>query len=177
MKQSWINPHISLRKAGPLDLGYFADKRISKHDIIIVQGGIIVTEADLDPGSLSEPHAWHAFQIERELYICPITSQPQSRDGIFLVNHSCNPNCGLRGQITLVAMRDIECNEQILFDYAMTDWGAPELGWVEMKCMCGAVNCRGQVGLKDWENKDLQVKYNGYFSRYIQDRIDETRSQ
>ncbi|MEI6155402.1 MAG: SET domain-containing protein-lysine N-methyltransferase, partial [Deltaproteobacteria bacterium] len=90
---------------------------------------------------------------------------------IFLVNHSCEPTCGFRGQITLVAMRDIKRDEQITFDYAMTDWGSPELGWTEMRCACGSALCRGHVGFKDWESPDLQLRYHGYFSRYIQDAI------
>jgi len=175
MKQSWIHPDISIREVGALGVGYFADKKISKNDIIIVQGGMIATEADLDPGSPSESQAWHAFQIERNIYICPYSSMTDARDGIFLVNHSCNPSCGFRGQITLVAMRDIDRDEQITYDYAMTDWGETELGWSVMKCICGEASCRGEVGLKDWIRQDLQLKYNGYFSRYIQDAINDTR--
>jgi len=38
-----------------------------------------------------------------------------------LVNHSCDPNCGLVGAVLVVAMRDIEPGEEITFDYAMSD--------------------------------------------------------
>ena len=37
------------------------------------------------------------------------------------LNHSCEPNLGLQGQIAFVAMRDIAADEELTFDYAMTD--------------------------------------------------------
>ena len=40
------------------------------------------------------------------------------------VNHSCEPNCGLSGQIALVALRRLEPGEEVCFDYAMSD-GSP----------------------------------------------------
>ena len=54
----------------------------------------------------------------------------QDRDGfknLYLdasrINHSCDPNCQLAtsafhsGQVTAIALRDIEIGEQITFDY------------------------------------------------------------
>jgi len=36
-------------------------------------------------------------------------------------NHSCNPNVGLRGEITFVTMKDIEKDEELTVDYAFID--------------------------------------------------------
>ena len=38
-----------------------------------------------------------------------------------MINHSCEPNCGLLGQMLLVAMRDIARGEELCFDYATCD--------------------------------------------------------
>jgi hypothetical protein len=43
----------------------------------------------------------------------------------------------------------------------------------EMKCNCGAENCRGTVTGKDWQRQDLQEKYRGYFAWFLQRKIDK----
>jgi uncharacterized protein len=74
----------------------------------------------------------------------------------------------LQGQIVFVALRDISKDEELTFDYAMTDDDPHD----EMQCNCGASSCRGTVTGRDWQKADLQRKYDGYFSWYIQRRID-----
>ena len=84
------------------------------------------------------------------------------------VNHSCEPNLGLRGQISLVALRDIQANEEVCFDYAMTD----STPYDEFECHCGLPTCRGTITGNDWKRPELWAKYAGYFSPYLQRRID-----
>lgn len=62
-----------------------------------------------------------------------------------LINHSCNPNAGLRfldGGVFLHALRDIEPGEEITWDYSTTLHASQ---W-RMQCKCGAPNCRSAVG-------------------------------
>ena len=61
------------------------------------------------------------------------------------VNHSCQPNCGIRddqGRIVLFALRALAAGEEITFDYSTTQSG----GYWEMSCQCGAPACRGRIG-------------------------------
>ena len=64
-------------------------------------------------------------------------------------------------------MRDIEAGEEVCFDYAMSD-GEP---YDEFDCQCGTPLCRGQVTGNDWQRPELQKRYDGYFSPYLQARI------
>ena len=93
-------------------------------------------------------------------------------------NHSCDPNAGLKGQIFFVALRNIAVNEEIAFDYAMA-LHEPEGFETEYKsgfdCNCGSANCRGKVTYNDWKITELQDRYNGFFSWYIQEKIDKIR--
>lgn len=171
MKYSWMNPSIEVRKAGPLGIGTFAKSAIKKNELVIVQGGIIISDADFDNPDYA-PYAYHCFQVEQDAYICPVNLDKETFDGIFNVNHSCDPTCGISGQISMVALRDIEPDEEITFDYAMSDVGSEELGWEDMDCLCGSANCRSKITGKDWRIPELQQKYKGYFSRYVQDLID-----
>ncbi len=86
------------------------------------------------------------------------------------LNHSCEPNSGLQGPIVFIAMRDIATGEELTFDYAMTD-DEP----YEMECCCGSKNCRGTITGFDWRKPELQRKYDGYFSWFIQRRIHSGR--
>jgi hypothetical protein len=38
-------------------------------------------------------------------------------------------------------------------------------------CACGEAACRGQVSGQDWQNPELQARYRGYFSPYLERRI------
>lgn len=86
-------------------------------------------------------------------------------------NHSCDPNCGLSSPITLVAMRDIAVGEEACFDYAMSD----SSDYDEFECHCGSPHCRGVVTGRDWMLPSLQERYWGYFSPYLQRRIEKMR--
>lgn len=172
MMQSFVNPKIEIKNAGSKGIGSFAIAPISKDEVVIVQGGQIVANADLKKSEL-QPFADHCFQIEKDFHICPAELDHGKMDGVFQVNHSCNPNCGFRGQITLVAMRDIETGEEIVYDYAMTDANYGAMLCKNMKCMCDSVDCRQTITGNDWKLKFVQEKCKGYFSRYIQEMIDE----
>lgn len=55
-----------------------------------------------------------------------------------LVNHSCNPNAGIKNSRILTAIKNIKKNEEITYDYSTV--------WFEgFKCKCGNTNCRGYI--------------------------------
>jgi hypothetical protein len=63
-----------------------------------------------------------------------------------LVNHSCDPNCGVRrnrrGALDLLARRTIAPGEEITVDYAMHSYVVEHF---PERCLCGATSCRGQI--------------------------------
>ena len=70
-------------------------------------------------------------------------------------NHSCDPNCGLRPDLALVALRNIAAGEELTYDYSTT---MLERKWT-MPCSCGASLCRGAV--KDFDT--LPVERRRYY--------------
>lgn len=54
------------------------------------------------------------------------------------LNHSCDPNSGINGRVTMMAIRNIKEGEEITVDYSTIE--GDDL-W-EMKCTCGEKNCR-----------------------------------
>jgi uncharacterized protein len=112
----------------------------------------------------TEEQRAQCIQVEDEIVLWISGYAESTADWI---NHSCDPNVGMSGQITLVAMRDIAEGEEICFDYAMCD-GSPI---DEFDCSCGAAGCRGRVTGADWRLPALQKRYRGFFSAYIARRI------
>lgn len=144
----------------------FACKPVQTGELLAVWGGRVVTGEGL--AQLSDLLQSLSLQIEGDLYFVPIQPEPADR-----VNHSCNPNAGLRGQITLVAMRDIKPDEEVCFDYAMTDAS----DYDEFKCRCGDPACRGKVTGNDWKRPELWERYAGHFSPYIQSLIEVYKAE
>lgn len=160
---SYLSPRLELRpcpdKGG---YGLFACELIEKDEVLAVWGGIVVPGDRL--GEYSEYAQTHGLQVEDDLFLLPLTEDDPSD----YFNHSCSPNSGLLGQITLVAMRQIQVGEEICFDYAMSDSNPYD----EFTCGCGTPECRGRITADDWKRPDLQQRYRGYFSPYLQRRID-----
>ena len=83
----------------------------------------------------------------------------------YFVNHSCDGNCWYQGDDLLVAMRDIEEGEELVYDYALTE---ADPDWVlAPQCLCGKAACRGRVTGNDWQRADLQLQYADHFTSHI----------
>ncbi len=74
----------------------------------------------------------------------------------------------IAGRGLVVAMRDIRPGEELTTDYALFDDYDGS-----MTCQCGTALCRGMITGHDWRQPDLQRKYRGYFSWYLQRRIQD----
>lgn len=136
-------------------------------ELIGVWSGRIVPADALD--ALPEQIRRHTVQIEEELYLASIhANEPPD-----FINHSCEPNAGLDGQIAIVALRRILPGEEVTIDYAMCD-GSP---YDEFECGCGSKICRGTVTGDDWRNPALWERYAGHFSPYLQRRIEALRTE
>ncbi|XSG81062.1 MAG: SET domain-containing protein [Methyloligella sp. ZOD6] len=142
-----------------------AKESIAKEELIAMWSGRIVTGDGLD--TVDEALRHRIVQVEEDLYLVSLSPM----EGADLINHSCMPNAGLRGQIALVAMREIAPGEEITIDYAMCD-GTP---YDEFACFCNATSCRGKVTGEDWKRPELQRRYAGYFSPYLQRRIEHLK--
>ena len=91
------------------------------------------------------------------------------------VNHSCDPNCGVRHNAEVdgfdfVARRRIAAGDEITFDYAMRNYVIEHF---PPRCLCGARNCRGTItGWKDlpFERK---IAYGELVAPYLRE-LDRT---
>lgn len=140
---------------------------IRRGEVIVIWSGTLVDGEELSklPASVKR----YSLQVEEHHYLVSLSDcEPPD-----YVNHCCQPNAGLAGQLTLVAMRDIRPGEEVSYDYAMSD-GSP---YDEFECRCGSPLCRGRVAADDWKRPELWVRYSGYFSPYLQRRIERLKRQ
>lgn len=147
------------------NLGVFATEHIPAGTVSVVMGGFVT------PGpifrTLDIDRQRHSLQIGEDLFLaCDETLC----DGD-MINHSCDPSIGFVGEITLVALRDIEPGDELTFDYATCDSDPYD----EFECACAASDCRGKVTGEDWLLPTVQDRYEGHFSPYLQRRIDRIR--
>lgn len=145
--------------------GLFARTFVPAGELLIVWGGVIMSLEEIR--HIPHDERQYAVQVDENAFL--LTPNPEGGD---YINHSCNPNAGLNGQISVVAMRDIQPGEEVCFDYAMSD----SVPYDEFECACGEPNCRGRVTGNDWALHELQVRYAGYFSPYLQKRINRLQA-
>ena len=93
------------------------------------------------------------------------------------VNHSCDPNCGIKlnatGAHNFVARKDIAVNEEITFDYAMRNY---QVEHFPGDCQCGSSFCRTQItGWQDLPNARKE-SYLGFVAPYLIQFDKETAS-
>jgi hypothetical protein len=168
--RSWITPKA--RKGGVSRIegrGVHAIAPISQGEVVAVKGGYIVDAATV--AMLPDAIRNSGFQITDDLYLAALREN-EYEDVMMLVNHSCEPNLGMGGNIALVSMRDIVPGEELTIEYALFLCAGP--GTV-VECHCGSATCRGKVTGTDWMQEALQKRYRGWFSWWLQRKIDELR--
>jgi SET domain-containing protein len=165
---SYLTPKAELRERNEIaGKGIYAVEPILKDELLILWSGVIMNRAELE--ALSDKERSMTAQVHDQFYqVSPLPGEPAD-----FINHCCEPNAGMWGEITVVARRDIEPGEEICIDYAMVD-GDP---YDDFDCKCGTEKCRGRVSGDDWRLPELQKRYKGYFSPYLQRRIDKLNKQ
>ncbi|MGH9969452.1 MAG: SET domain-containing protein [Pyrinomonadaceae bacterium] len=160
---SHISPKAIVKDSPIHGRGLFAAAPIAAGEIVCVKGGYIFNQKTLD----SMPDWFRAAEVPigDDLFIGPV--REEEREGCMIFsNHSCEPNIGVQGQIIFVAMRDIAAGEELTHDWATTDDEDYQLD-----CKCGTAGCRRVITGQDWRKKELQQKYNGYMSWYLERKI------
>jgi len=161
---SYRSPKTEVRESKIHGRGLFAIADIAKNEIVAIKGGRIVDRKTLRE-KITPLLGPVEIQIGDDLFIVPVTEEERELSMLYL-NHSCDPNLGVRGEITFVAMRDIRGGEELTHDWAMTDDDD-----YSVECNCSASNCRQILTGKDWQRPDLQRRYAGYFSAYLACKI------
>jgi hypothetical protein len=153
---------IYVKKSSRGGLGLFAKKPIKKGEVVLVWRGKKLKEKQVTPAMWKEDYL---IPISEKEYVYP--------KGISnYANHSCNPNCGVKGNLALVAMKKIPAGEEITFDYSTIVFAKD---WKMKGCKCGSKNCRKTIRGYQFLPKKLKEKYRDFTSKYILEALKERR--
>lgn len=131
-------------------LGVFASRDIRAGEVILKIWGPIIDFAETKRRG---PRECMAIQIGHDRYI-------DTQAPAVFVNHSCDPNAGIRNDENMVALRNIAAGEEVRFDYSTT----MEEQSFTMQCLCGLPECRHVI--KDFSTLPQHLK-----ERYLDLRI------
>lgn len=126
----------------PTGRGVFATADIPANILLMYFTGPLLRYAQTTPQTL-------ALQIGPDLYV----GESGGLDDC--VNHSCNPNSGLKingTDVRLFSLRKISAGEQITFDYSTT----MDEDDFEFDCRCGSPKCRGKI--RDFKHLPPQLR-------------------
>ena len=163
----WVSPLLRVvDRGGTLGRALVARRSIRKGSLVLVMGGHIMTIEQHD--RLPEPLKHYPTHVSDELLIGRVSLDEPDEPGEFL-NHSCDPNCGMQEQLSVVARRNIRAGEVVTIDYAMCMTSSI----LNLACECDEPACRGRITGDDWKKLDLQDRYKGLFVGYIERKIAE----
>jgi len=166
---SYLSPATAVKESAIHGRGLFAISAIMAGEIVAIKGGRIISREVLK--ELQPLLGPAEIQIDDNLFISPVTLEEREGSMIFS-NHSCDPNIGLRGEITFVAMRDVAAGEELTHDWAMTDDDDSST-----ECRCAAANCRSVITGKDWQRPELQARYGNFFSAYLLEKMQRMKPE
>ena len=160
----WRSPKVDVRASHLGGLAVFANAPIAKDEPVAVKVGHVVGFDEVQ--RLTAEIGDFSLQIAEGLFLSPRHADEYD-DMVVHINHSCDANVGFRGNVTYVAVRDIEAGEELCHDYAMA-----RVEPYRLDCLCGTDVCRGVVTETDWQRSDVQARYAGYVMPPVQARID-----
>lgn len=154
--------HVEIRETKERGLSLFAKVDFRKGDIVLIAFGRII------------PYATdYTIPIDYNLYIEPRGSGSPAQ----YINHSCEPNIGVKDRSIFVAMRDIYKGEEVIPSYAflgyeygkeMTIDGRKGIV-VDRTCRCGTPSCTGRLQCYKEMPPEWRSKYKEYISDYLLD--------
>ncbi|GFE53497.1 histone lysine methyltransferase SET2 [Babesia ovis] len=149
-------PKLRLRCVPGKGLGAFASEDIAQNELVCEYVGKVITQnefqrcvsswsfAELDNANNSH---WYIMKIHKDVYIDSTNMGNVAR----FINHSCEPNCvsvpyNVSGtfRMGVFAQRRIAKGEEVTYNYGFSSRGVGG----GFKCLCGAANCRGMVGVQ-----------------------------
>jgi len=117
--------------------GCYTTAKIRKGTYVVEYTGPLITPEQAD----------EIYDGRSTTYLFGLRDGKQIIDGhgtAMFINHSCDPNCEtdeIDGHIWIIAIRDIEADEELTYDYMLYDGAEDD----PAPCSCGAKNCRGTM--------------------------------
>lgn len=159
----WLHPDVVVRPSPIAGRGLFATAPIPAGTVVSRLGGRLVDSATLHRLIEDSEEYVDTVVFDDDLHLV-LAPGSDNRFG----NHACDPNLGWSDEYSLVAMRDLVADEELLSDYAMSTANPDFM----LRCHCPSYRCRQMVEGTDWQIPQLQRRYAGFWAPYVQRLVD-----
>jgi uncharacterized protein len=161
----WLHPAIAVGASDIAGRGLFATAVLPAGTVVSRLGGRLVDTAILRDVIASSDTYVDTVVVDQDRHL--LVAPGDNRFG----NHGCDPNLGWVDEYALATMVDVAEGEELLTDYAMSTVD-PE--WL-LRCHCPSYRCRQMVEGTDWRIPQLQRRYDGWWTPYVQRLVDASR--
>lgn len=162
--KSWLHPGLYVAPSAIDGNGVYSRSALCRGDVIAIWGGKVFTREEIDAGRAKD-HTMVA--VDDGVFL---GSEPQDECTVDdFMNHSCNPNIGMKDGVTLVARCDIPPGVELTADYSI--WLDNPSYVMKRRCNCRSTGCRTMVTGRDWKLASVQSRNRGYFSPFLRRRI------
>lgn len=147
--------HIYVATSKIEGMGVMAGENIKKGELIrYIKGEMKFKVNKSKDDALSNPD-W--IGIAKDQWIDP--EKPYK-----FLNHSCDPSAGVKGKVSLIALRNIKEGEEVNIDYSIIEGDAL---W-ELHCACGSKDCRKTIRSIQYLPKKTYQRYLPFIPKYFQ---------
>jgi uncharacterized protein len=154
-----------------VEFGIFSKRNIRKGETIFIAKGETYREVvtNLDT---SMNHR-NAIGVSPQVWLDPFESDP-----LRYVNHSCDPNMGIKGRVTFVALRNIKKGEHLTIDYSITECDTLWNFKIQTgsNCKCGSKKCRKIIRSIQFLPQKTYLKYLPYIPTAFQKVYERTHT-
>lgn len=147
-----FKPNLEIKDTKSKGKGVYSKILIPAQTIIFELAGKVIQRDELSKYSPSDVALF--FQIGADIFLS------KSGDLDDYMNHSCNPNCGLKivgHRALLVSLYQINPGDEITWDYSTTSNDTND-SW-QMKCGCEDYNCRKVISGFNYLSTEEKNKY------------------
>ena len=136
--------------------GIFATKDIKKGEIVGTIKGPNMYKVNINlEDALSNPN-WIGFKMHN--WVNPVTPYE-------FLNHSCDPNTGIKGHKRMIALHNIKKGEEVTIDYSIIE---ADPRWY-MNCSCNGKKCRGTIESIQKLPRKIYDSYLPFISKHFKD--------
>jgi uncharacterized protein len=168
LRSTWTDERLIVKPSSIDGNGLSTTCDLPEGTLLMIWGGDVVARQGID---YSRYRTETVVPISETHYLAlPVTDDGESLD-VFL-NHSCDPTAWLMDEVTVVARCALKAGEEITTEFAT--WFDYEPGSVYSAggmCKCGSPLCRKILSPRDWQRAELQERFAGHFSPFLQRRI------
>lgn len=164
---SLLSPKCEVRRSGLSGQGVFAKAHFVAGELVAVWGGKVYTTGEIRAlAGFASQFETHPVTLCDGYYLG--SENLFELDDAEFFNHSCEANIGVKGQVIVLARRNISAGEELVFNYETTEAAVLR----PFQCQCGSAFCRGLIDGNAWKDPSFVTRNSGYLSWYIQSLVD-----